>query len=82
MPVDRTVDDCIASRYEGAVLTFDYPLISLFLLMCWFFFVFAFFFGVIWAFIDNFRCHDRSVWRKAGWACYVGARPATADANQ
>ena len=53
------------------VLAYDYPLLSLFLLICWWFFVFAVFFGVIWAFIDNFRRHDHSGWAKAGWALFI-----------
>jgi Phospholipase_D-nuclease N-terminal len=66
-------------------------LMSLFLLVCWFFFVFSIFFGVIWAFIDNFRRRDHSGWAKAGWALvililpllgtliYLIGRPETAD---
>jgi hypothetical protein len=73
------------------VFAYDYPLLSLFLLICWWFFVFAIFFGVIWAFIDNFRRHDHSGWAKAGWALviliiplvgmliYLGVRPRSAD---
>ena len=73
------------------MLAYDYPLISLFLLICWWFFVFAVFFGVVWAFIDNFRRRDHSGWAKAGWALlilvlpligmliYLVARPAYVD---
>ena len=73
------------------MLAYDYPLISLFLLICWWFFVFAVFFGVVWAFIDNFRRRDHSGWAKAGWAflilvlpligmlIYLVARPAYVD---
>jgi len=76
---------------EALVLAYDYPLISLWLLICWWFFVFAIFFAVIWAFIDNFRRHDHSGWAKAGWALlililplfgmliYLIARPAQVD---
>ena len=49
------------------MLAYDYPLISLFFLVCWWFFIFAVFFGVIWAFVDNFRRKDHSGWAKAGW---------------
>ena len=53
------------------MLAYDYPLISLFLLICWWFFIFAIFFGVIWAFVDNFRRRDHSGWAKAGWAFLI-----------
>ena len=73
------------------MLGYEYPLMSLFWLILWFFFVFSIFFGVIWAFIDNFRRRDHSGWAKAGWALiilmipllgtliYLIARPAAAD---
>ena len=60
-------------------------------MICWWFFVFAVFFGVIWAFVDNFRRRDHSGWAKAGWAffilmlpllgmlVYLIARPADVD---
>ena len=75
------------------MLAYDYPLISLFLLICWWFFIFAVFFGVIWAFVDNFRRRDHSGWAKAGWAffililplfgmlIYLIARPADVDVD-
>ena len=53
------------------MFAYDYPLISLFLLMFWWFFLFAVFFAVVWAFIDNFRRHDHSGWAKAGWALII-----------
>ena len=53
------------------MLGYEYPLISLFMLVAWWFFLFAVFFGVIWAFIDNFRRHDHSGWAKAGWAFFI-----------
>ena len=73
------------------MLAYVYPLLSLFALICWWFFVFAVFFGVIWAFVDNFRRRDHSGWAKAGWAffililpligmlVYLIARPADVD---
>ena len=76
------------------MLAYDYPLISLFFLVCWWFFIFAIFFAVIWAFVDNFRRRDHSGWAKAGWALlilifplfgmliYLIARPADVDALQ
>ncbi len=53
------------------MFAYDYPLISLFLLMAWWFFLFAVFFAVIWAFIDNFRRRDHGGWAKAGWALVI-----------
>ena len=73
------------------MLAYVYPLLSMFLLICWWFFVFAIFFGVIWAFADIFRRHDHSGCAKAGWAffilmlpllgmsVYLIARPADVD---
>ena len=74
------------------MLGYTYPLISFFWLIFWWGFVFTIFFGVIWAFIDNFRRHDHHGWAKAGWALfililpifgmfiYLIARPADVDA--
>ncbi len=74
------------------MLAYDFPLLSLTLVVLWWFFLFAVFFAVIWAFIDNFRRHDHSGWAKAGWAflilvlpffgmlIYIAARPADAIA--
>ncbi len=53
---------------EALVFAYDFPLLSMFWLLIWWGFVFTIFFGVIWAFIDNFRRHDHSGWAKAGWA--------------
>jgi hypothetical protein len=73
------------------VLAYDFPLLSVFLLVCWWMFLFGIVFAVIWAFIDNFRRHDHSGWAKAGWAflilvlpllgtlIYLIARPAAPD---
>jgi hypothetical protein len=33
--------------------------------------LFAVFFAVIWAFIDNFRRRDHGGWAKAGWALVI-----------
>jgi hypothetical protein len=77
---------------EAAVLAYDFPLLSMFWVLLWWFFLFAIFFAVIYAFIDNFRRHDHSGWAKAGWALviliipllgtliYLIARPADAAA--
>jgi hypothetical protein len=74
------------------VLAYDFPLLSMFWVLLWWFFLFAIFFAVIYAFIDNFRRHDHSGWAKAGWALlililpllgtliYLVARPADATA--
>jgi uncharacterized membrane protein YqjE len=73
------------------MLAYDFPLASLTLAFCAFFFLFTVFIAVIWAFIDNFRRHDHSGWAKAGWAlliiilpligalAYTVARPADED---
>ena len=73
------------------MLAYDFPLLSMFLVLFWWWILFSIFFGVIWAFIDNFRRHDHSGWAKAGWALlilvvplfgmlvYLIARPADAD---
>jgi phospholipase D-like protein len=53
------------------VLAYDFPLLSLFLLSIWWFFLLTLFFGVIYAFIDNFRRRDHSGWAKAGWALFI-----------
>ena len=53
------------------MLAYVYPLLSMFALIFWWFFVFAVFFGVIWAFMDNFRRRDHSGWAKAGWAFFI-----------
>jgi hypothetical protein len=53
------------------VLAYDFPLLSLFLLSVWWFFLLTLFFGVIYAFVDNFRRRDHSGWAKAGWALLI-----------
>ena len=72
------------------MLAYDFPLLSMFLLVAWWFFLLGIFFAVVWSFIDNFRRHDHSGWAKAGWALvilivpllgtliYLVARPAYA----
>ena len=74
------------------MIAYDFPLLSLFWVLLWWGFVFAIFFAIIWAFIDNFRRPDHSGWAKAGWALliliiplfgmliYLIARPADAMA--
>ena len=72
------------------MFAYDFPLLSLFWISLWWFFLLAVLFGVIWSFIDNFRRPDHSGWAKAGWAflililpffgmcIYILARPADA----
>ena len=55
----------------GMVFVYDFPLLSLMLVVCWWFFLFGVFFAVVWTFIDNFRRHDHSGWAKAGWALLI-----------
>ena len=62
----------VAHTFEGGlVLGYDFPLLSMMIVVAWWFFLFAVFFAVIWAFIDNFRRHDHSGWAKAGWALVI-----------
>jgi hypothetical protein len=72
------------------MLGYDFPLLSLSLVLLWWFFLLSIWVAIIWAFIDNFRRHDHSGWAKAGWAfviliipffgmlIYLIARPADA----
>ena len=53
------------------MLAYDFPLLSMFWVLIWWFFLFSVFFAVIWAFIDNFRRPDHSGWAKAGWALVI-----------
>jgi hypothetical protein len=57
------------------VLAYSFPLLSLVFAMFWFAMLFAIFFGVVWAFVDNFRRRDHSGWAKAGWALVILAIP-------
>ena len=69
---------------------YDFPLLSLFWISLWWFFLLSVLVAVIWSFIDNFRRPDHGGWAKAGWAVlilivpffgmciYVLARPADA----
>lgn len=70
------------------VIAYDFPLLSAFLVILYFFAIALIFFFIIWCFIDDFRRRDHSGWAKAGWAIlilcipilgaliYVIARPA------
>jgi hypothetical protein len=72
------------------MLAYDFPLLSLTLLILVIGLVFYYVFALIWAFIDNFRRRDHSGWAKAGWFItllvipvfgllfYIGTRPADA----
>jgi hypothetical protein len=70
------------------VIAYEFPLLSAFLTILYFFGMALIFFFIIWCFIDNFRRRDHSGWAKAGWTIlilfipilgaliYVIARPA------
>ncbi len=72
------------------MLAYDFPLLSLTVLIFWVGLVISIYFAVIWAFIDNFRRRDYGGWAKAGWALviivlpllgamiYLGTRPSDA----
>jgi hypothetical protein len=57
------------------MLAYDFPLLSLFWISLWWFFLFAVLFTIVWAFIDNFRRPDHSGWAKAGWALLIIVLP-------
>ena len=57
---------------EGVnVLGYDFPLLSMFWVLVWWFLLLTVFVTVIYAFIDNFRRHDHHGWAKAGWALLI-----------
>ena len=70
------------------MLAYDFPLLSLSLLVLMILIGVQIVAGVIWAFIDNFRRRDHHGWAKAGWTLlllvfplvglliYIAARPA------
>jgi hypothetical protein len=87
------VDDVAQSdSREASVLAYDFPLLSVILVLLVLAAIVAIVFAVIWAFIDNFRRHDHSGWAKAGWCAlilifpligtliYIIARPSDPDA--
>ena len=53
------------------MLAYDFPLLSLFWISLWWFFLISVLFTIVWAFIDNFRRPDHSGWAKAGWALLI-----------
>ena len=57
------------------MLGYDFPLLSMFWVLLMWYVLFSIFFGIIWAFIDNFRRHDHSGWAKAGWALLIIVLP-------
>jgi hypothetical protein len=57
------------------MLGYDFPLLSLFALSIWWFFLLAVLFAIIWSFVDNFRRSDHSGWAKAGWALLIVILP-------
>jgi hypothetical protein len=57
------------------MFAYDFPLLSMFWVLLWWWVLFSIFFAVIWAFVDNFRRPDHSGWAKAGWALVILAIP-------
>ena len=53
------------------MFAYDFPLLSLMVISIWWMFLFAVLFGIIWAFIDNFRRHDHGAGAKALWALVI-----------
>ena len=53
------------------MFAYDFPLLSLFWISLWWFFLFSVLFAIVWSFIDNFRRPDHSGWAKAGWALFI-----------
>jgi hypothetical protein len=53
------------------VVAYDFPLLSLFWSMLWFFAMLIWFFAVAAVIIDIFRSHDLSGWAKALWFLFV-----------
>ncbi len=53
------------------MFAYDFPLLSMFWVLLWWFFLFAIFFGIVWTFVDNFRRRDHSGWAKALWALFI-----------
>jgi hypothetical protein len=73
------------------MLAYDFPLLSLSLLVLMILIGVQIVAGVIWAFIDNFRRRDHHGWSKAGWTLlllvfpliglliYIAARPVDVE---
>ena len=57
------------------MFAYDFPLLSMFWVLLWWWVLFSIFFAVIWAFVDNFRRPDHSGWAKAGWALVILVLP-------
>jgi hypothetical protein len=57
------------------MLAYDFPLLSLFAISIWWFFLLAVLFAIIWSFVDNFRRTDHGGWAKAGWALLIVILP-------
>ncbi len=53
------------------MLAYDFPLLSVFWSLTFFWVGFVIVFGVIWVFIDNFRRTDHGGWAKAIWAVVI-----------
>ena len=57
------------------MFAYDFPLLSLFWISLWWFFLLAVLFTIVWAFIDNFRRRDHGGWAKAGWTLLIVVLP-------
>jgi hypothetical protein len=53
----------------------DYPLLSVFLYMLWFFVFILWLFLLFTVFVDIFRSSDLSGWGKAGWSIFIIVLP-------
>lgn len=49
----------------------QFPLLNVFLTVCWFAFLFVWVYTLIAIFTDLFRSHDLGGWEKAGWFAFV-----------
>jgi ABC-type multidrug transport system permease subunit len=57
------------------LLAYDFPLLSLFWISLWWFFLLSVLFTIVWAFIDNFRRRDHGGWAKAAWTLLIIVLP-------
>ncbi|HUW02275.1 MAG TPA: PLDc N-terminal domain-containing protein [Acidimicrobiales bacterium] len=53
------------------MLAYDFPLLSVFWGLTFFWVGFVIVFAIIWVFIDNFRRTDHGGWAKAIWAMVI-----------
>ena len=57
------------------MLAYDFPLLSLIVVIVTIAVVVVVVFAIIWALIDNFRRHDHGGWAKAGWLILIALLP-------